>query len=105
MIKTPPAVQETVVRSLGREDGLEEEMVTLSSSLAWRIPWTEEPGGLQTMGLQRTGHDWVHSRKAHTPGDPGEQGRPGEPAHLWRALLNQPERAQCSGAGVWPSLP
>ena len=46
------------VRSLGREDPLEEEMGTHSSILAWRIPWTEEPGGLQSMGSQRAGRDW-----------------------------------------------
>ena len=49
--------QETRVRSLGREDLLEEEMTTHSSILAWEMPWTEEPGGLQSMGLQRVGHD------------------------------------------------
>ena len=47
----------TQVQSLGREDPLEEEMITHSSFLAWRIPWTEEPGGLQSMGLQRVGHN------------------------------------------------
>ena len=50
MVKNPPAVQETWVRSLGWEDPLEKEMATHSSILAWRIPWTEEPGGLQSMG-------------------------------------------------------
>ena len=45
------------VRSLGREDPLEKEMATLSSFLAWEIPWTEEPGGLQSMGSQRVGHN------------------------------------------------
>ena len=54
-------MQETVVRSLGREDPLEKEMATRSSILAWRIPWTEEPGGLQFMGSQRVGHDWATS--------------------------------------------
>ena len=49
--------QETRVQSLGREDLLEEEMTTHSSILAWEMPWTEEPGGLQSMGLQRVGHD------------------------------------------------
>ena len=49
--------QETRVRSLGREDPLEESMATHSSILAWRIPWTEEPGGLQSMGLQRVRYD------------------------------------------------
>ena len=51
--KESPAVQETWVRSLGGEDPLEKEMATHSSILAWRIPWTEEPGGLQSMGSQR----------------------------------------------------
>ena len=51
-VKNLPAVQETWVRSLGQEDPLEEDMVTHSRILAWRIPWTEEPGGLQFMGLQ-----------------------------------------------------
>ena len=57
MIKNLPAMWETWVRSLGWEDPLEEGMATDSSILAWRIPWTEEPGGLQSMGLQRVGHD------------------------------------------------
>ena len=52
-----PGMQETWVRSLGLEDPLEEEMATHSSTLAWRIPWREEPGGLQSMGSQRVGHD------------------------------------------------
>ena len=50
-------MQETQVQSLGREDPLEEEMATHSRILAWKIPWTEEPGGLQSMGWQRAGHD------------------------------------------------
>ena len=52
-------MQETRVQSLGREDPLEKEMATHSSILAWRIPWTEEPGWLQSMGLKRVGHNWV----------------------------------------------
>ena len=52
MVKNLPAVQETWVLSLGLEDSLEEGMATHSSTLAWRIPWTEEPGGLQSMELQ-----------------------------------------------------
>ena len=51
--------QETHVQSSGREDPLEKGMATLSSVRAWRIPWTEEPGGLQFMRSQRVGHDWV----------------------------------------------
>ena len=50
-------MQETWVQSLGQEDPLEEVMATHSSVLAWRLPWTEEPGGLQSMGSQRVGHD------------------------------------------------
>ena len=53
----PHAVQETWVQSLGWEDPLEEGMATHSSILAWKIPWTEEPGGLQSMESQRVGHD------------------------------------------------
>ena len=57
MVKNPPAMQETRVRSLGQKDPLEKEMATHASILAWRIPRTEEPGGLQSMGSQRVGHD------------------------------------------------
>ena len=53
--------QEMWVWSLGREDPLEEGIATHSSTLAWEIPWTEEPGGLQSMGLQSVGHDWMTS--------------------------------------------
>ena len=56
-IKRLPAMQETQVPSLGWEDPLEKEMTTHSSILVWRIPWTEEPGGLQSTGSQRVGHD------------------------------------------------
>ena len=56
-VKNLPAVQQTRVRSLGWEDPLEKKMATHSSILAWRIPWTEELGGLQPMGSQRVGHD------------------------------------------------
>ena len=57
MVKKPPAVREIQVQSLGPEDLLEKEMATHSNILFWRIPWTEEPGGLQFMGSQRVGHD------------------------------------------------
>ena len=56
-LKCLPAMQETWVRFLGWEDPLEKEMATHSSILAWRTPWTEEPGGLQSTGSQRVGHD------------------------------------------------
>ena len=68
MLKNLPAMHETWVRSLGWEDPLEEGMATHSSILAWRIPWTEEPGGLQFTGSQRVRHDrvtkHVHARVA-----------------------------------------
>ena len=57
MVKNPPAVQETWVPSPVWEDLLEKEMATHSSLLAWRIPWAEEPGGLQSTGLKRVEHD------------------------------------------------
>ena len=56
-LKRLPALQETWVHSLGREDPVEKEMATHSSILAWRIPWKEEPGGLQSTGSQRVGQD------------------------------------------------
>ena len=55
--KNPPAMQETWVQSLGLEDPLDKEVATYSTILAWRTPWTEEPGGLQSMESQRVGYD------------------------------------------------
>ena len=57
MVKCLPAMRKTGVRSLGWEDPLEKEMTTESSTLSWKIPWTEEPGRLQSKGSQRVGHD------------------------------------------------
>ena len=91
-VKRLLAMRDTWVRSLGREDPLEKEMAAHSSTLAWKIPWMEEPGGLQSVGLQRVGHNWATSLKRllsfrHSsvgkestcnPGDPGsipESGR------------------------------
>ena len=61
MVKRLPTMRETRVRSLGQEDPLEKETATHSSIHAWKIPWTEEPGGLQSMGSQRVGHNWAIS--------------------------------------------
>ena len=58
-VKNLPAMRETWVQSLGREDPLEKRMAMHSSILAWRIPWTEEPGRLHSIGFQRVGHNWV----------------------------------------------
>ena len=64
MVKNMLSMQETWVQFLGRKNLMEKGMATHSSILAWRIPWTEEPGGLQSMWLQRVGHDWAI--KMHT---------------------------------------
>ena len=61
MVKRLSTMQETRVRSLGWEDPLEKEMATHSSTIAWKIPWTEEPGRLQSMGSQKVRHDWATS--------------------------------------------
>ena len=61
IVKCLPTMQETWVQSLGLEDFLEKEIATHSSILAWKIPWTEEPGRLPSMGLQRVGHYWATS--------------------------------------------
>ena len=66
MVKCLPTMRETRVQSLGREDLLEKAMAPHSSTLAWKIPWTEEPGRLQSMGLQRVGHDWATSLSLFT---------------------------------------
>ena len=63
-LKNPLVMQEKQVRSLGREDSLEKEMATRSSILAWRIPWTEEPDGLQFMGVQRVQQHWATNTSA-----------------------------------------
>ena len=65
MVKRLPWMQETWVWSMGWEDPLEKRMATHSSILSWRIPWTEEPGGLQSMELQRFWHDWATNRHKH----------------------------------------
>ena len=57
VVKNQPAIQETQVPPLGWEDPLEKEIATHSSIVAWEIPWTEEPGGLKSMGSQKVGHD------------------------------------------------
>ena len=59
VVKNPPAKQKTWVQFLGQEDPLEREMATHSNILAWEIPWTEEPGQLQSVGLQRVEHYWT----------------------------------------------
>ena len=66
MVKTLPTMWEIPVQILSQEDPREKRMATHSNILAWRIPWTEEPGGLQSMGLQRIRHDWATYTHTHT---------------------------------------
>ena len=89
-------MRETRVQSLGQEDPLEKEMATHSSILAWRIPWMEEPGRLQSTGSQRVGHDWVtsfHFTSLHL-------GRGVSPHHCpsWPWMWSSSSRPSCSGA-------
>ena len=65
MVKNLPAMKEIRVQSLGREDPLEKGMAIHSSILAWRIPWAEKPGGLQSMRWKRVGHDWATNARMH----------------------------------------
>ena len=77
-VKSLPAMQETQVQSLDQEDPLEEEMATHSSILVWRIPWTEEPGGLQSMGFPR--QEYWSGLPFPSPGDLPDPGtEPGSP--------------------------
>ena len=67
MLKNLPVMQEIQIQSLDWEDPLEKVMATHSSILAWRISWLEEPGGLQSMGLKRVGHDYISEVKSVDP--------------------------------------
>ena len=97
MVKHLSRMRETRVRSLGWEDPLEKEMAIHSSTIAWKIPWTEEPGRLQSMGSLRAGHDWVTSLSLFTfmhwrrKWQPTPVFLPGE-SHGWRSLV---------GCGPW----
>ena len=77
MVKNLPAKWETWVRSLGWEDHVKKGMTTYSSILAWRFPWTEEPGGVQSMGSQRVGHNWATNTFTFKPVAIGCQGKVG----------------------------
>ena len=82
-LKRLPAMQETWVQSLGGEDPLEKEMATHSSTLAWRIPWTEEHGGLQSTGSQRVGHDRVTSFSLSLSNSKGSACNVGDPGSIY----------------------
>ena len=93
-----PAMQKTWVQSLGQEDPLEKEMATHSSILAWRIPWMEEPGGLQSTGSQRGGHDRATSLSLSLPAEPQEKPKNTEVGSL--SLLQQIFLAQELNQGL-----
>ena len=84
MVKNLPAMWETWVRFLGWEDPLQKGMTTHSSSLAWRIPWTEESGGLKSMGSQRVGHDWA--TKTHTHNFKSSEEPKCDLVHVWLCI-------------------
>ena len=90
VVKNLPAIQETRVQSLGREGPLEEEMATHSSILAWRIPWTEEPGGLWSMESHRHTHQWL---RLCTPsaGGPGSIPGQGTRSHMLQLRVCMPQ--------------
>ena len=88
MVKRLPTIRETSVRSLGWEDPLEKEMAMHSSTLAWKSPWTEEPGRLQSMGLQRLGHDRAIS--LHFSMTKWSASKPEAPKQAWGKLQDFP---------------
>ena len=94
-----PAMQETWVRFLGREYPLKKEMAIHSSTLAWKIPWTEEPDRLQSMGSQRVGHDWVTSLHNIVWKNPNEL--LGPPNAIVLTLLSITEKIVKEGAQSW----
>ena len=99
-----PAMQETWVRFLGREYPLKKEMAIHSSTLAWKIPWTEEPDRLQSMGSQRVGHDWVTSLSLSYFQGLGKSPREGNGKPLQYSCLENPmDRAAWQAYGVTKS--
>ena len=111
-VKNLPVMQETQVRSLGWENPLREHMATHSSILAWRIPWTEEPGGLQSLGLHRVRHDWSNwahqfssvAQSCPTLCDPMDCSPPGFPVHHQTTELAQ-THVHRVGDDIQPSHP
>ena len=97
MVRRLPTMRETQVRSLGQEDPLEKEMAAHSSTLAWKIPWTEERGKLQYMGSRVVGHDWVTSltRRKGFPGGSEDK----ESACNAEDLGSTPELGRSPGVG------
>jgi len=97
-VKRLPATRETWIQSLGWEDPPDKEMATHSSILAWRIPWTEEPSGLQSLGSQVVGHDWGTSLSLSSQRRQEEETREDEMVG-WHHWLNGHEFEQALGGG------
>ena len=87
-VKRPSMMRETWVRSLGWEDPLEKEMAIHSSTIAWKIPWTEAPGRLQSMGSQRVGHDWVTSRSRSAKAQQQQKESFSQEREVWKLQAN-----------------
>ena len=104
MVKHLSTMWKTWVQVLGWEDPLEKEMAIHSSTIAWKIPWTEEPGRLQSIGSQRVGHDWVTSPKASNEDAFLSRNFTFAFARLWhqsRATLYSVHDLGCSGLPRW----
>ena len=100
VVNNLPAIQETQVWSLGQEDPLEKKMGTHSGSLAWEIPWTEEPGGLQSMGSQELETtEWLNHRRHYIPGRPAQMRR--DELCVWLRIRTDLARVE---ALVWDAL-
>ena len=106
MVKNLPAIQETWVQSLGREDPLEKEMATHSSIRTWRIPWTVEPRSLQSMGSRTVGHDWAANTHTHTcechQENEGVLGLLG--SRIWESLVSRNKQRALEGEDNWKSF-
>ena len=100
-------MQETPVPSLGWEDPLEKEIATHSSILAWRSPWTEEPGWVQSMGSQRVGHAWVtntHTVWCHQPVAPAEESARDHGSHKWLSSYSNAQSLLFISHIPWPGV-
>ena len=102
MVKNLSAMQETRAVSLGWDDPLEKWMANQSSILAWRIPWTEEPGGLQSMGTQAVGHDWVTNIELIKNLEPSEAHRANSELNVTRTYQEDPGSQELQESTMHP---
>ena len=104
-LKRLPGMRETRVWSLGREDPLEKELATHSSTLAWRIPWREEPGRLQSMGLRRVRHDWATSLHFKETEQWKPEPRRGPSSHSANPFQREPKDEKRHSHTTWAKYP